>query len=717
MNYEYKKRKSDNIKLITSKEANTTSTKKLLKKEYPYILHSIKNENYVIEYDDFEIIQEILYDEKVVGIISLIKLESFDNNLCINEVYILPEFRKKGLFYQILLNLLSQPNMTISLRNPNKRVIDLLIEYELAKKLDNNIVISYVNFQVDYSKRYINDNIREYYESFEKDNQSELIRTNFYDLNITSSIFFDMENILIFNDNPVFIEKARRIDSKNDKYFLKLKNMDMIYLEVLLDRLISVEKDLEELFNNTEFRINENLNVKDILGSNEELTSIFKEILEKNNLSIKDGFIIRSDVIEALKNNEIIPKSIILRTMYLVEHFNEKRIFTDKQRELGNDFEEKCPYCMTENNNILEVCMECGYNIQRNNHFLDNLPRLLGEEFFSDKISPDQRLRTLIDYRENKLNDKILKELYYLGINEEKVYKTQRSFAVYQLLQDMKESVYFDISDYDTLNYIRRGSCFNYALKHELISPLKNYQIYYEIMEIFFSEDKLKKILLKYDLDIHGSRDDLIFRIESILSPTEIFGKKYFLTSKGKDFLKKHEEFDYYNQLNVFNFYEFMSFRENYIGDMNDFDGSFIEYMQDVAIRFNDYQIYHKILCYNFNNLEKKDTAEYIKIFIMLFITDINYWLSKDNPYNDKPLSLDVIESYPEIKDYFVNQDIDLIFNNAYDSIEINFLKDNYDLILFYLIKSLDYEDIEDVNREIEEYVFEERYLKELLSR
>ncbi len=717
MNYEYKKRKNDDIKLITSNEAHTNSTKKLLKREYPYIIQSMKNENYIIEYDDFEIIQEILYDEKVVGIISLIKLESFDNSLCINEAYIMPEYRKKGLFYQILLNLLSQPNMTLSLRNPNKNLIDLLIEYELAKKLDNNIVVSYVNFQVDYSKRYINDNIKEYYKSFEKDNQNELIRTNFYDLNINSSIFFDMENIIIFNDNPVFIEKARQIDSEIDKYFLKLKNMDMIYLDVLLDRLINVENVLEEFFNKIEYQINENLNVNDILGTDTQLTDIFKEILEKNNLSINDGFAIRADVIESLKNNEIIPKSIILRTMYLIEHFNEDIIFNDKKTELGNDFEEKCPYCLTENNNILEVCKECGYNIQLNNHFLDNLPHLVGEEFFSDKLNPDQRLRTSIDYQENKLNDQLLKELYYMEIDEERVFNIQRRFAVYQLLKDIAGSVYFDIFDYDRLNYIRGGSCFNYALKQELISPLKNYQIYYEILEMFFSDDKLKNILLKNNLNIDGSRNDLIFRIESRLSPIETFGKKYFLTSKGKNFLKKHEDFDYYNHLDMFNFYEFLTFKEKYSEDMNDFENSFIEYMHDVAIRFKDYRIYHKILYYNFINMDKKCTAQYLISFTMLFITDINYWLSNFNPdIKEKPLSNDVINLYPEVKHSFVNKDINLIFNNAYNSIEIDFLKDNYDLVLFYLIKSLSYEDIEDINREIEEFIFEERFLKILLK-
>ena len=120
----------------------------------------MKKENYKIEYDTFNIIQEIVYEENVIGILSLINLESFDHVLCINEVYILPEYRNKGLFYETLLQLLSQPNISISLKNPNKKIIDLLIKYEFAKKLDNNLVISPIDFYVNYSKKYQNKNLK-----------------------------------------------------------------------------------------------------------------------------------------------------------------------------------------------------------------------------------------------------------------------------------------------------------------------------------------------------------------------------------------------------------------------------------------------------------------------------------------------------------------------------------------------------------------------------
>jgi fatty acid desaturase len=49
--------------------------------------------------------------------------------------------------------------------------------------------------------------------------------------------------------------------------------------------------------------------------------------------------------------------------------------------------------------------------------------------------------------------------------------------------------------DYDGINKIRSGSTYNYAKKHNLIKKLNDYSLYYEVMEIFFSDDKLKDIL------------------------------------------------------------------------------------------------------------------------------------------------------------------------------------------------------------------------------
>ena len=717
MNYNYIKRNNNEFKLITDKEIKTNSTTNLLKQRYNYILQSMKKENYNIEYDNFGILQEIIDDNKVVGIISFICLESFDNSLCINEVYILPEHRKKGLFYQTLLNLLSQPNIRISLNNPNRKIINLLIKYEFAKKLDNNLVISYIDFYVNYSKRYVNKNIEEYYKLFEKENQKNLIKSNFYDLNINSCIFFDFENILNFNENPAFIEKARNQDSIKEKYFLKLKNVDITYLEVLLQRFLNVDKEMENLSILIENRINQYLNVDDILGNDYELTQIFTDILQQYHLTKKDGYKIRKSIIEALERNEIIPKSIILRTIYLMEHLNQIDIRVNDEIILGNDIEEECPYCLTKNFNFSEVCKVCGYNIQRNNNFEENLPQIIGNNFICNHLIPDYLLKEKIDTNQNKLSDIILNEIKYIDYDEKDVYETQCKIATYQLLKDIKELVYFDVIDYDSLNNIRQGSTYSYAKKHKLIKSLNDYHLYYEVMEIFFSDDELRNILSRNNLDTNGQRENLIFRIESKLSPKDIFGKKYSLTKKGFKFLEKNKNYEYYNEnLSEFNFYEVINFKKHYKGNLKDFDKSFIKYLEEISIMNEDYLKYHDIIHYQLENV-KKDSVEYLILFSKLFIIEINYWLNRfEHEKGEKPLDSDLIDKYPDIKDFFKYNDIVSIFNEANNSIKIDYLKDKNDKSLFYLIKSLNYDDIEDINREIEQDFFEENYLKSLLN-
>lgn len=717
MNYNYIKRNDNNFKLITDKESKTNSTTDLLKQQYPYIIQSMKKENYKIEYDEFEIFQEIIDDNKVVGLISFICIESFDNSLCINDVYILPEHRSKGLFYQTLLNLLSQPNFRISFKNPSRKIINLLIKFEFAKKLENNLVISYIDFYVNYSNRYVNKNIKEYYSLFENEEQNKLIKSNFYDLNINSCVFFDFENVIKFNDNPAFIEKARFQDSIVESYYLKLKNVDITYLEVLLQQFLNTEEEMENLSIKIENRINQYLNVDDILGTEHELTPVFTDILEQYHLTKKEGFQIRNSIIEALQRNEIIPKSIIIRTLYLMEHYYQKDMKVNKQTVLGNDLEEECPYCFTKNYNFSEVCKVCGYNIQRNNLFEKNLPQIIGKNFICNHLIYDCLIKENIDTCQKKLNDILLDEIDYIDYNEKDVYENQCKIATYQLLKDIKEVVYFDVFDYDSLNKIRQGSAYNYAKEHKFIKKLKDYHLYFEVMEIFFSDDELMNILRRNNLNTYGDRETLIFRIKSELSPLEIFGKKYSLTKKGYKYLEKNKNYEnYIDNLLDFNFYEVINFKKHYAGNINDFNKSFINYLEEISIIKKDYYKYRAIISHKLKNVDE-DSIEYLVLFSKLFIIDIKYWLNKSKHDNgEKPLTFDLLDKYPGVKELFKCQDVVSIFNEANSSIQIDYLKDNDDITLFFLIKSLNYDDIDDINREIEEDFFEKNYLKYLLS-
>lgn len=717
MNNKYIIRENTDFKLITKEEQETNSTKKLLEQEYPYILQSMKKEKYKIEYDDFDLLQEIIYENKVVGIISMINIEALNHTICINEIYILPEHRQQGLFIENIINLLSQPNITLAFRNPSKKIISLLVKHGFALKLENNLVISYVDIFVDNNNNYENKQIRDYYANFDKHKDAELIKTNIYDLNIDSSVFFDIDNIIKYKENPIYIEKARLTDSNNEKYYQKLKNMDLVYLDTLSNRILSAVGELNEFYKVCDDRINDYLNLDTILGTEEELTPLFIQLLKKYDLSQKEGFIIRKQVLKALKEEEIIPKSIVLRTVYLMKNYPHKKN-VDKNVELGKDIIEKCPYCKTLNYSILEVCRECGYNIQRNNHFEENLPEIISENFLLNQIIPECQIQENIDYTENKLNDDVYDEFYYMDFDKNHFYELQCKLATYQLLKAMEDIVYFDIFDYDSLNSIRRGSAFNYAKDNNYIEDLKDYTLYYDLMDMTFSKKELKRILNRNNIDTDGTKKELLNRIKTQLTPIETFGKRYVLTDKGEEYLDEHRIYDYFlDNLSGFLFGEFIEFTKIYYGSFDDLAQAFLDYVEDIAIEYKDYFKYHKIIEHKLQKTAEKDSDEYLVLFTQLFIIELNYWLnSKEHEPGDKPLDIDVILEYPEIKNYFMEKDITEIFNEAHSSIKIDYLKEHEDISLFYLIKSLEYDDIDDINREIEIEKYDEEYIRSLID-
>lgn len=74
--------------------------------DYPYLIDSMNRENYYIENDFCFAFDELLYENKVVG------FATFELNeksvLILNECYIMPEFRSKGIFFDEICKMLFQ---------------------------------------------------------------------------------------------------------------------------------------------------------------------------------------------------------------------------------------------------------------------------------------------------------------------------------------------------------------------------------------------------------------------------------------------------------------------------------------------------------------------------------------------------------------------------------------------------------------------------------
>uniref|UniRef100_UPI003890CDFE hypothetical protein n=1 Tax=Methanobrevibacter sp. TaxID=66852 RepID=UPI003890CDFE len=136
-------RNDDNPKIIHNDLADYLDVESILKKDYEYIYESILNEGFILENKLGDVFKEILFENKVVGF-AFCELNS-QTNFVLNEIYILPEFRGNSLFL-LEINILLAAGNSLSILQPTKNLVELLIHYGFAFKLSENIVASAISF-------------------------------------------------------------------------------------------------------------------------------------------------------------------------------------------------------------------------------------------------------------------------------------------------------------------------------------------------------------------------------------------------------------------------------------------------------------------------------------------------------------------------------------------------------------------------------------------
>ena len=144
----------------------------ILNEDYPYIINSIKKENFILKSEKCNLFKEIVFNNKVVGFCSYDFSREF-MTAALNNIYILPKFRGNGLFKEELEKTMIEHNKP-SIIEPTRFIIELLIKYQYAKKINNNIIASAIELIVPGEHVITNKEIK---------NEEEL-STHFYDINI-----------------------------------------------------------------------------------------------------------------------------------------------------------------------------------------------------------------------------------------------------------------------------------------------------------------------------------------------------------------------------------------------------------------------------------------------------------------------------------------------------------------------------------------------------
>ena len=134
----------DGMPVMISAESDFDSmdTEEILK-DYPYIIESMNNEEYYLENEMCFVFEELVYENKVVGFATF---ELHDQlTLVLTECYVLPEFRGKQIFFnEICKMIFSAPQFGIL--QPTRNLVELLIDYSFAKKVNDDIVVSGIDF-------------------------------------------------------------------------------------------------------------------------------------------------------------------------------------------------------------------------------------------------------------------------------------------------------------------------------------------------------------------------------------------------------------------------------------------------------------------------------------------------------------------------------------------------------------------------------------------
>ena len=354
----------DEISYVNNNDIEIT-----LSEDYPEIFEAIKKEGYNLDFINYDVFLDIVFEDRTVGFITFEKFPFSENKFVITDAYVIPKFRGNNLLFNYLELFLTFDNFEYYPRKPTKAFINVLLKNDYAFKLTPNFVVSYFKFYVEYDEIYKNPRIKRFY----KNNISPFpYLANLFDMDLCSVMFVDPELTIVKYSDFFAITEPRKYDFKKYKCRKKLKKVSEKYIDdkyaVWQNNFNKIESFIQR--KNDEF--NESILVENIIGSEEELCDDFKDSLNECSLSIDDGFKIRNHVVNGLKTGELNQKSYIQRLRYLLNHFED----LDKTIGEFNESIEECPFCGYNIPEFARSCLNCGLVIREidfDEFALDNL--------------------------------------------------------------------------------------------------------------------------------------------------------------------------------------------------------------------------------------------------------------------------------------------------------------------------------------------------------
>lgn len=370
MTTDYVKRKSAKI---YEADEESLYTYEILQKNYPYIYDAMKKESFKLESPKCEFFEELLYNGKVVGFATQ-DFHPETLQIYINAVYVLPDFRGRGIFKEYLDDEF-MIDSKIAIYQPNHLLIDLLIKYGYVEQVEDDIVVSMIDFYVSSANLSSND-LRYPPEQF------KVYTSNIYDLEISSLIVTDDK--LTSDKNVIFYSQLMDDDKNNYDGFSKRQKVGKKYFR----NIISTLDDNKEYINYVKNEYKEDEISDDSI--NEKMEEDIGLLLNRTKALLfyeNDGVIttqqrdsISEQVIEEYLSGQVLKEGLETRVEYLVKTVNDPEPTEEDviKKISGKGF--VCPYCHEEINRYAEYCPICGFNHHYNPMLTPDLDDNWGDE-------------------------------------------------------------------------------------------------------------------------------------------------------------------------------------------------------------------------------------------------------------------------------------------------------------------------------------------------
>lgn len=371
--------REDNTQKVYLTE-NTINITPLLEKEYEYIYNSIKDEHFILKSEECNLFKELVFDNNVIGFCSYDFSREF-MTAALNNIYILPEFRGNKLFIQELEKTMKEHNKP-SIIEPTRFLIELLIKYGYAKKINENIAASAIELIVPGEHVIANKEME----------AEEELSTHFYDLNICAPIhLLDMKSCIIayslpLNDDIIRYDCINKRSKLDDDYFNEIKELFIEKDEKILGILV----ELEEKLPLKEFSLEE------VIGNDDELSPYIETLIDDAHVTYSRALEIKEQIKEEYEAGMIFNESLLIRLAYLFNIPEEPTLITH---------DETCPYCEMPIDKHDKYCHYCGINLNYN--LIETEKNLINSIHQYNKNNTDEDIRYIAYKFLKMINEKI----------------------------------------------------------------------------------------------------------------------------------------------------------------------------------------------------------------------------------------------------------------------------------------------------------------------